>query len=36
MTDAAVEVIKADDRQRGVATLTLAFVADPVAPVGLA
>ena len=31
MTDAAVEVIPAGDRQRGVATLTLAFVADPVA-----
>ena len=31
MTDAAVEVIQAGDRQRGVATLTLAFVTDPVA-----
>ena len=31
MTDAAVEVIQAGDRQRGVATLTLAFVNDPVA-----
>ena len=29
MTDAAVEVIPAGDRQRGVATLTLAFVTDP-------
>jgi hypothetical protein len=30
MTDAAVEVIQAADRQRGIATLTLAFATDPV------
>jgi GNAT superfamily N-acetyltransferase len=30
MTEAAVEVIQAADRQRGVATLTLAFATDPV------
>ena len=30
MTDAAVEIIRTADRHRGIATITLAFVTDPV------